>query len=203
MTKHHMSVFANEQDCLVALLDLHNNSKPIDLDPMFFKGGFYRDGKVARPKLTFDRLPRDELVIEADAENLPLDSGSIECMILDPLFLFGVHGKADKYYTSSTMGILKDFAALERHYKAIIEEAARLLKTKGILIFKCQDYTDSKTTMTHSLVYNWATERGFYAKDLAILNIPQTKVYNPNLKQRHLRKTHCYFWVFQKRRQRC
>jgi len=201
MSKHHMSVFANEQDCLAALLQLHNGGRDIDLDPMYFKGGFYR-GKVNRPKLTYDLVPRDELVIEGNAECLPLESESVSCMVLDPLFLFGIHGKADKYYTSSTMGILKDFAALEQHYKAILTEARRLLKINGVLTFKCQDYTDSKTTMTHSLVYNWAVERGFYAKDLSILNIPQTKVYNPNLTQRHLRKTHCYFWVFIKRRQR-
>jgi len=199
MAKHKTSVFANEAECLKAILEIHNGGRGIDLDPMFFKGGFYRDGTIARPKLTFDLVPRDEKVVEANAEALPLTSGSIETMILDPLFLFGVHGNAGKYYTSRTMGIFKDFAALENHYKGILAEAHRLLKKGGLLIFKCQDYTDSKTTMTHCKVYEWAETLGFYAKDLAILNIPQTKIYNPNLTQRHFRKTHCYFWVFTKR----
>jgi len=199
MSKHITSVFDNEPECIKAILDIHNGGKPIDLDPMFFKGGFYKSGAVERPRLTFDLVPRDGQVIEANAEALPLISGSIDTMILDPLFLFGIHGNAGKYYTSRTMGIFKDFAALENHYKAIIKEAHRLLKNKGLLIFKCQDYTDSKTTMTHCLVYEWAKAAGFYAKDIAILNIPQTKIYNPNLTQRHFRKTHCYFWVFQKR----
>ncbi|MDI3348969.1 hypothetical protein PIGBHMHK_00687 [Mycoplasmopsis arginini] len=116
-------------------------------------------------------------------------------MILDPLFLFGLHGKAKEYYTSSTMGIYKDFADLEADYRGILAEAHRVLNSKGVLIFKCQDYTDSKTTMTHALVYNWATELGFYAKDLAILVKPN-KIYNGNTTQRHLRKIHTYFWVF-------
>ena len=73
-----------------------------------------------------------------------------------------------------------------------------LCSTSGVLIFKCQDYTDSKTTMTHSLVYSWATEQGFYAKDLAILVKPN-KIYNGKTTQRHLRKIHTYFWVFIKR----
>lgn len=53
--------------------------------------------------------------------------------------------------------------------------------------------------MTHCLVWQWATELGFYAKDLAILNIPKSKVYNGNLKQKHFRKVHTYFWVFVKK----
>jgi hypothetical protein len=53
--------------------------------------------------------------------------------------------------------------------------------------------------MTHCYVWQWAQQIGFYAKDLAILNIPQTKIYNGNLTQRHLRKVHTYFWVFVKK----
>jgi DNA modification methylase len=87
---------------------------------------------------------------------------------------------------------------LQALYKGILKEAHRVLGNKGVLIFKCQDYTDSSSTMTHALVYNWATEIGFYAKDLAILVKPN-KVTNPNTKQRHLRKIHTYFWVFQKK----
>ena len=73
------------------------------------------------------------------------------------------------------------------------------MKKGGILIFKCQDYTDSKTTMVHCFVWQWALEQGFYPKDLAILNLPKNKISYPNLKQRHLRKVHSYFWVFQKK----
>jgi len=196
MSKHYKSVFDKESDLLKALVDLHLGGRDIELDPMYFKGAFYKDG-LSEPKLKFDIHPRQLGVVEADAKNLPLDDGSISRMILDPLFLFGIHGKVKEYYTSSTMGVYKDFAELESEYRGLLKEAKRVLKPKGILIFKCQDYTDSKTTMTHALVYNWATELGFYAKDLAILVKPN-KVYNGNTTQRHLRKIHTYFWVFQK-----
>jgi hypothetical protein len=199
MAKHYMSLFTNEQACIKALLELHNGGRNIDCDPMYFKGGFYKDG-VNEPRYIFDINPRVEHCSQGNAEALPLTGESIDGIILDPLFIFGVHGKAGGYYTSRTMGILPSFAELERHYKAILVEARRVLKPKGICIFKCQDYTDGKTTMTHCKVYEWATAAGFYAKDLAILNIPQTKVYNGNTTQRHLRKTHTYFFVFEKRR---
>jgi ubiquinone/menaquinone biosynthesis C-methylase UbiE len=77
------------------------------------------------------------------------------------------------------MGILKDFNELKDNYTAILKEARRVLKFNGVLVFKCQDFTDSKTTMTHSYVYNWAVTQGFYAKDLAILVRPN-KVCNTN-----------------------
>ena len=198
--KHYKSVFDNEQELLRALIDIHLCGKNIQVDPMYFKGNFYKDG-IEKPEFCFDINPelcgdkQDPHI--GDARDLYFLDNFIDSIILDPPFLFGIHGKTKEYYSSRTHTIYKDFAELEENYKAILKEAYRLLKKKGILIFKCQDYTDSKTTMIHSLVYNWAIELGFYAKDLAILVKPN-KIYNPNTIQRHLRKIHTYFWVFQK-----
>jgi len=197
MSKHYKSVFDNEQELLKAIIEIHC-PWGIEIDPMYFKGSFYKDG-VQEPAYKFDINPRMLDVTKADANDLPFNDGTFNSMILDPLFLFGIHGKTEQYYTSSTMGIYKDFNELEADYRGILTEAYRLLNEKGVLIFKCQDYTDSRTTMTHCFVYNWALELGFYAKDLAILVKPN-KIYNGNTTQRHLRKTHTYFWVFTKRK---
>ena len=195
--KCYKSVFENEQDLLKALIDIHLKGMSIQCDPMYFKGAFYKDG-ITQPFHRFDINPREGVdCAKGDARNLPMESNYLSNIILDPLFLFGLHGKAKDYYTSTTMGIYKDFEELKNDYILFLKEAHRILKKKGTLIFKCQDYTDSKTTMTHCFVYNWAIEQGFYAKDLAILVKPN-KVYNGNLIQRHLRKIHTYFWVFQK-----
>ena len=192
--KHYKSVFENEQDLLKAIIDIHLGGKDIECDPMYFKGKFYKDG-VNKPKNIFDINPQVEGVEQGDARQLLIPSSKLNNIILDPPFLFGIHGKTKDYYSSKTHTIFKNFIELEKLYKDILLEAKRILKKKGVLIFKCQDYTDSKTTMTHTLVYQWATEIGFYAKDLAILVKPN-KVYNGNLTQRHLRKIHTYFWVF-------
>lgn len=193
-----ISFYTNEQELLKALLKIHNEDNDIELDPMYFKGNFYKNG-VNAPKYKFDINPQVENVVKANAKNLPLDNESIGCMILDPPFLFEKRNREQKNYVSQTHTMFHNgFEELEECYKGILKEAYRVLKNKGILIFKCQDYTDAKTTMTHCYVWEWAKEVGFYAKDIAILNIPQSKIYNPNLKQRHFRKTHTYFWVFQK-----
>jgi ubiquinone/menaquinone biosynthesis C-methylase UbiE len=93
-----------------------------------------------------------------------------------------------------THSFYDSFESLERTYKALLKEASRVLKNKGLLIFKCQDFTDSKTIMTHYYVIKWALDNGFYVDDMAIL-VKENKVYNGNLKQRHLRKIHTYFLV--------
>lgn len=198
--KHFKSIFTDEQELFKAILALHNEGQPIELDPMFNKGGFYKK-ELEIPKHIFDIKPRVDYCPKGNAEALPFSDASISSMILDPLFLFGLHGKTQNYHIAQSMGILKDFNSLEVHYKAILKEAYRILMNKGVLFFKCQDYTDGKTFMTHCFVYNWATEIGFYAKDVAILIRPN-KIYNPNVTQRHLRKVHTYFWVFIKKKQR-
>ena len=195
MGKHYKSVFENEQDLLKSLIDIHLK-KDIECDPMSFKGNFYK-GEINKPKYMFDINPQILGVEKADATNLPLKDESLNNIILDPPFLFGVHGKTESYYSSKTHTMFENFSQLEKMYKGILSEAYRTLKKKGICIFKCQDYTDSQTTMTHALVYQWALKQGFYAKDIAILVKP-SKVYNGNTTQRHLRKTHTYFWVFEK-----
>ena len=171
------------------------------MDPMYNKGMFYKD-TVKRPPLRFDLHAQVNAydAVQGDARCLPIPDNAISCMILDPPFMFGAHGQTKNSKLVKCYTMFEAFADLKDCYIKILEEAFRILKKNGILIFKCQDYTDGKTTMTHCLVWLWAVRIGFYAKDIAILNRPMVKVYNGNLQQRHLRKTHCYFWVFQKGR---
>ena len=198
--KHLNSVFDNEHELLKAILKIHCDNKDIELDPMYFKGKFYKDYAVNKPRFKSDINPQLQEVRQADARKLPYLNNSIKSMVLDPPFMFGIHGKTKEYYSSATHGIFQDFKELEDLYKGILKEAYRILENNGILIFKCQDYTDSKSTMTHCFVYNWALELGFYAKDLAVLNKPKNKISNSKLTQRHLRKVHTYFWIFKKQK---
>jgi tRNA G10 N-methylase Trm11 len=167
---------------------------------MYFKGNFYKS--IPKPKHIFDIEPIKPECKQGDARNLPFPNSSIYSMILDPPFIFGIHGKEGKhqknYYSSSTHGIFTNLEELLEFYEAIIKEASRILMIGGKLFFKCQDYTDNKTTLTHCLVYNLCKKYGFIEKDLAILYLSKGKITNPNLKQRHLRKHHSYFFIFQR-----
>lgn len=168
---------------------------------MYNEGMFYKS-LLNKPKLRFDlnASAKGYDAEDGDARNLPLQDNSVKCMILDPPFMFGTHGQTKNNVINKRYTMFDSYADMMTCYLGILKEAHRVLDNKGLLIFKCQDYTDGKTTMTHCLVWEWATKLGFYAKDIAVLNLPKGKIYNSNLKQRHLRKTHCYFWVFEKQK---
>jgi len=201
--KHYKSVFENEQELLKALINIHLDGKDIELDPMYFRGNFYKAG-VSPPKYKFDLNPQVEGVEKADAGFLPLPIvyESINSVILDPPFIIANRKSQREFYSSKTHTYYDSFDGMDnslyQSYFNIIKEACRYLVKDGVMIFKCQDYTDSKTLFTHCVVKDIAERWGFYPKDLAILVKPN-KVTNPNTKQRHLRKIHTYFWVFIKR----
>lgn len=166
-----------------------------DLDPTYSKGVFYKN--VPEPKLKFDLQPQIENVQKANCTNLPLDDCSINSIVFDPPFMFGAHGQTKNNIMTKRFTMFNTFAQLCIMYQDSLREFYRLLKPKGILVFKCQDYTDSKTTITHCLVYNWAYTIGFKAEDIFI-RLTKGRIYNPKLKQRHARKFHSYFWVLKK-----
>ena len=179
-------------------MEIHNDGKTFDCDPMYNKGNFYK--QIEKPNYRFDINPSVEGCEKANATDLPLSDSSMSSIILDPPFMVCTRESQRNYYSSRTHSYYNSNEDLINGYRNLLKEAYRVLKNNGLLVFKCQDYTDSKTIMSHCVVYNLATEIGFYAKDVAILNIPQSKVYNGKTKQRHLRKVHTYFWVFVKRK---
>ncbi len=155
------------------------------------------------PKLKFDIAPQTEGVIWADARHLPLKNCSISCMMLDPPFL-ATKGKSlsdgQGNKINRRFGVFPDEKSLHRFYSAIILEAYRVLKENGVLIFKCQDKVSSgKQYMSHVFVMDRAVETGFYPKDLFVLLARNRIIADwQAANQKHARKYHCYFWVFQK-----
>src|ERR1035437_5510296 len=120
--KHYKSVFDNEQELLKAVIDLHLKGKDIELDPMYFKGNFYKDG-VNKPKYIFDINPQTLDCPQGDATELVAYlKDCVDSIILDPPFMFGGHGKQDKFYSSRTHGILT-WDNLEKLYKDILGQA--------------------------------------------------------------------------------
>jgi len=195
--KHYKTVFENEQELLQALIDIHLKGKDIEIDPMYFKGNFYKNG-INKPKYISDKNPQNESIKQIDFENSTYYTDSYNSIILDPPFMISNRPSQKNYYSSKTHTFYESLDELKQSYFNLIKEAYRILEKKGVLIFKCQDFTDSKTIFTHTIVQEIAERVGFYTKDLAILVKPN-KVYNGNLTQRHLRKIHTYFWIFIKK----
>jgi hypothetical protein len=107
----------------------------------------------------------------------------------------------DSNKINKRFGVYPSEAELNQFYVDSIKEAYRVLKTNGVLIFKCQDKVSSgKQYMSHCFIYNEAIKQGFYAKDLFILLAKNRLVADWQAKnQKHARKYHSYFWVFVKK----
>ena len=196
------SISYSENEILHNILNLHCETD-IELDPTYSKGNFYKKG-IVEPKYKFDILPQRDDVIAANAENLPLDDNSINTMIFDPPFL-ATKGKSltdnsDNNIINKRFGVYPTEIELHTFYRNALIEFYRILKPNGILIFKSQDkVSSSKQYMSHVFIINEAIKIGFYPKDLFVLLAKNRLVANWQLRnQKHARKFHSYFIVFQK-----
>lgn len=197
------SVGFDQGEIIRNILRLHVPEGKIDCDPTFSTGAFYRGTGVDPPGLRFDISPQVDGVVQADARSLPLQDASLSCLILDPPFL-ATKGRSltegDGNRINRRFGVYQDEKSLHQCYRDMIREAYRVLKPDGILIFKCQDKVSSgKQYFSHVFVVNTAVEIGFYPKDLFVLLARNRLVADWQARnQKHARKYHCYFIVFQK-----
>jgi hypothetical protein len=187
----------SDRDILKAVLDLYVKEQSFELDPCYSSGKFYED--LPRPFIKFDKEPKDESIKQNDLINgIPLSDNSIKSIVFDPPFMFGKHGKTDQNIMTKRFTMFDNFQDLESMYKKALSEFYRILIKGGIVAFKCQDYTDSKTTLTHCFVHNWAIEQGFQTEDLFIMSFKGGRIWNSNLIQRHARKYHSYWIILKK-----
>ena len=195
-----ISTIGYDQDQMLAdILSLHLNGI-IELDPTYSKGVFYKNGKIPQPLHKFDLFPQTEDTVKASAEKLPFWPNSVESIVFDPPFIVG-HTK------EKPTGIIgkrfHGFAYIEdlwHWYDLCLAEHYRILKKGGKLVFKCQDTVSSgKQWLSHVHIINEAEKLGFYTKDLFILLAKSRLIGHNHSNQKHARKFHSYFIVFEKK----
>ena len=192
------SVCETNTEALESISNLFLGGKGFDLDPTYSKGNFYKT--FPEPKFKSDSVSQFDDVTECDCKNLRhFKCSELNSIIFDPPFMFGKHGKTDQNIMTKRFTMFDSWEQLETMYKSSLKEFYRILKKNGVLAFKCQDYTDSKTTLTHCFVHNWALEIGFKTEDLFIMIFKGGRIWNSNLVQRHARKFHSYWYVFKKK----
>ena len=167
----------------------------IDLDPTYSKGVFYKNMEL--PRLRFDLNPQVEGVRQADCIDLPLENGSVQTIMFDPPMIGGSIGNGKTGIIKERFGIYKNIPVLWSMYSKALKEFYRILKDKGVLIFKCQDTIESsKQYLSEYKIIKEALNLGFYPKDKFILTARSRLVSPSQRKQQHSRKFHCYFLVF-------
>ena len=193
------SIQNSDRDVLFAIKQLYLDGANYDLDPCYSKGKFYED--LETPTIKLDKNPQDDgetIKNDITEDGLPHQNNSIKSIVFDPPFMFGKHGKTEQNIMTKRFTMFDNWGELELMYKKSLQEFYRVLTKCGIVAFKCQDYTDSKTTLTHCYVYNWAIEQGFKVEDLFIMVCKGGRIWNSDLIQRHARKYHSYWIVFRK-----
>jgi len=196
------SISYNQEEIIQDILTLHSPNGIIDCDPTYSKGIFYKN--LDAPKLKFDINPVVPGVIQSDCCELPIKNNSLSCIMFDPPFLW-TSGPSLKKTDKSNI-ITKRFSYFKNapeifkfYYKALIE-FNRILHKNGILIFKCQDtISGGSNHFSHNIIMNQALEIGYYPKDLFILLAKSRLISGKHKNQKHCRKFHSYFWVFEKR----
>ena len=196
------SISYNEQEIIQWILKLHCKTD-IELDPTYSKGNFYK-GNFNEPKYKYDLYPQLPDVLEANAENLPFEDEFFNTIMFDPPFLatkgasLSVDNQSNKI--NKRFGVYPTEKELHQFYINSLNEFYRILKPKGILIFKCQDKVSSGTQFfTHKFIMNEAEKIGFYCKDMFILLAKNRIIANWQLaNQKNARKYHSYFIVLEK-----
>ena len=198
------SISFSQEEIIQSILTLHCENGKIDVDPTYSKGNFYK-GKISQPKHKFDLYPKHDDVVKSCASDLPLKDGDSSTIMFDPPFLATKGKSLNKKggnIINKRFGVFDNEKKLHSFYVKCLHEFFRILKPNGILIFKCQDKVSSgKQYFSHCFIKEEACKVGFYAKDLFVLLAKNRIVAEWQKKnQKHARKYHSYFWVFQKKK---
>ena len=196
------TVSDSQEEILLNIRKLHCNDV-FDADLTYGNGVFWKN--IGSPAFCCDISPvAGTAVLQADSTNVPVIDGAFNSVVFDPPFLTYIKQGRD---SGSIMG--KRFSGywsydeLADHYSKTIDECHRILKKKGILVFKCQDIVHNhKLHPTHMYITNWATKSGFRLKDMFILTaknrIPVRAAKHGIQTQKHARIHHSYFLVLEK-----
>lgn len=186
------SISYDQQEIINNILKLYNNSQPIDFDPCYNLGMFYKDNKVIAPGIKSDIKPLLPGVEKLDVQCLPFEN-KFNCIIFDPPFI--VSGKTSKM--ALRYGSFESVDELKEFYVNSFCSLQRSLKKKGLLIVKCQDFVNGRRNyIMLNYVLNLTRDFNFNVLDLFIL-LAKTRLTSIK-KQQHARKFHSYFIVLRK-----
>lgn len=187
----------DQEEIITDIITLHCQ-EGIELDPTYSKGVFYKN--IQKPKHKYDLYPQVDDCKQSNANNLPFSENEIKSIMFDPPFIVGFKDNKPTGIIGERFHGLKNIKELWQWYDECLTEFHRILDKKGKLVFKCQDTVSSgKQWLSHVHIINKAEELGFYTKDLFVLLAKsRIKGHNHN-KQKHARKFHSYFIVFERK----
>ena len=190
------SISYDQQEIINNILYLYNKNNPIDFDPCYNIGSFYKNNIVKDPEIKSDINPTLPGVKKYDVRSLPFEN-QFKCIIFDPPFIIsGENSKIGNRY-----GYFESVEELRLFWEESLISLQRALKNRGILIIKLQDFVSArKNYIFINEVLSLAEKLHFRSLDLFIL-LSKTRPIKMK-KQQHARKYHSYFIVLKKINQR-
>lgn len=147
---------------------MHVPSGKIDCDPTYSKGNFYRNTGIEPPVYKLDIAPQTKDTVACDCRHLPFEDGTLDSILFDPPFLSSKGPSLQEKKKGANL-ILNRFSyfptpnELYEFYDQALTEFHRVLTSKGVLLFKCQDMVSGGIQyMSHVYIHNMAVEKGFY-----------------------------------------
>lgn len=187
----------NQEEILIAILNLYVGKRTFDCDLTYGDGKFYRHIPV--PESIYDIQHKDHDVRPIIEAGL-LPEQSMMSIVMDPPFIIQARVNDDnrsvihKRYSS-----FSSEQELKETYYELMQLAHRLLKEKGILVIKTQDTNyNGKQIWVHTIVERYAQEIGFELEDLFIKTQDHVMLRATLSQQTHARKYHSYFYVYRK-----
>lgn len=190
-----ISVSKNQTEILSNILRLYIHEATFDCDLTFSKGNFYKH--IPIPPNRYDKYPQmDDVLPLEDALSLPDEC--YQSVVVDLPFIVRDGKKANSMIGQR----FSAFNCAEDLFKAndnMLSLAHRLLKPKGFLVMKTMDFCfGGKQHWVSYYVQQKAHQIGFKLIDTFILISPTKILSSQGLVQRHARKYHSFFFVFQK-----
>jgi hypothetical protein len=193
------SIVGDNSDIFPSIMALFVPPTAIVADVTYGNGVFWK----SIPPDEYLLFPTD-IQTGVDFTALPYDSGSIDCVVLDPPYIYSPKGTIKEsiskgYALNAEKGgaLLRNQAAVLDLYRRGCVEAHRVLKRNGVLILKTKDTIESgKQIWMHVSLMDTP---GFKCEDLFILTQKTTPAMDPKWgAQKHARKNHSYFLVLRK-----
>jgi hypothetical protein len=183
----------------VCSLYLKNTDNVADIT--FGRGAFWKKVKVRH----LHESDINHKTHKFDFASLPYGDSMFDHVVFDPPYVHtpGKRFQKDNMYKNSATHLAeksteKYHKAVTQRYRVGICEAARIVKTGGLVWVKCQDEVCSGLQWwTHIEVYNEARKVGLYARDLFVLH-QKNRPTVQHKRQLHARKNHSYLWIFEK-----
>lgn len=193
------------------LLKLHVPIGSVIADLTYGKGVFWKNVKVNDYTLF-----KSDLKLGISWDKLPYEDNSIDAIVFDPPYMEGLYRKTkdslagtgthSSFQEAYSNGKTHSKKAVRKYHDAVLEaylsalpEVKRLLRSSGKFIIKCQDEVSSNRQKLTHVELIWAFEKhGFYCKDLFIVIRRNAPIISRLLEQKHARKNHSYFLVFER-----